>query len=109
MLLPALAAAKSKAQRIQCVSQLKQLGIGISLFATDRNEMFPPAGYGTPSGQLAWDTYINRYIGGKLPTSPSSSECWMSRFRPRLWPVVQFETEALGSATPPGSASGPMR
>ena len=67
MLLPALAAAKSKAQRIQCVSQLKQLGIGISLFATDRNEMFPPAGYGTPSGQLAWDTYINRYIGGKLP------------------------------------------
>ena len=67
MLLPALATAKSKAQRIQCTSQLKQLGIGITLFATDRNEMFPPAGYGTPSGQLAWDTYINRYIGGKLP------------------------------------------
>lgn len=67
MLLPALATAKSKAHRIQCVSQLKQLGIGITLFATDRNDMFPPAGYGTPSGQLAWDTYINRYIGGKLP------------------------------------------
>ena len=67
MLLPALATAKSKAQRIQCVSQLKQLGIGITLFATDRNKMFPPAGYGTPNGQLAWDTYINRYIGGKLP------------------------------------------
>jgi prepilin-type N-terminal cleavage/methylation domain-containing protein/prepilin-type processing-associated H-X9-DG protein len=67
MLLPALATAKSKAQRIQCVSQLKQLGIGIALFATDRSEMFPPAGYGTPSGQIAWDTYINRYIGGKLP------------------------------------------
>lgn len=67
MLLPALATAKNKAQRIQCTSQLKQLGIGITLFATDRNDMFPPAGYGTPSGQLAWDTYINRYIGGKLP------------------------------------------
>ncbi len=67
MLLPALATAKSKAHRIQCVSQLKQLGVGIALFAADRNEMLPPAGYGTPSGQLAWDTYINRYIGGKLP------------------------------------------
>lgn len=66
MLLPALATAKSKAQRIQCVSQLKQLGIGITLFTADRSEMFPPAGYGTPGGQLTWDTYINRYIGGKL-------------------------------------------
>jgi prepilin-type N-terminal cleavage/methylation domain-containing protein/prepilin-type processing-associated H-X9-DG protein len=67
MLLPALSTAKAKAHRIQCVSQLKQLGIGITLFSTDRNEMFPPAGYGTASGQIAWDTYIHRYIGGNLP------------------------------------------
>ena len=67
MLLPALSTAKAKALRIQCVSQLKQLGIGITLFSGDRNEMFPPAGYGTANGQIAWDTYINRQIGGKLP------------------------------------------
>jgi prepilin-type processing-associated H-X9-DG protein len=64
MLLPALAAAKSKAQRIQCASQLKQLATGIALFATDRDDMFPPAAYGTPNAQLAWDTYIYRYVGG---------------------------------------------
>jgi prepilin-type N-terminal cleavage/methylation domain-containing protein/prepilin-type processing-associated H-X9-DG protein len=67
LLLPALATAKAKAHRIQCVSQLKQLGIGITLFATDRNEMFPPAGYGTDRGQIAWDSWIHRYIGGNLP------------------------------------------
>lgn len=67
MLLPALAKAKSKAQRIQCVSQLKQLGTGIHVFTLDRNDMFPPAGYGTPNGQIAWDSYINRYIGGSAP------------------------------------------
>ncbi len=67
MLLPALATAKARAHRIQCASQLKQLGLGITLFTVDRNEMFPAAGYGTPRGQLAWDTYIHRYIGGTLP------------------------------------------
>ena len=67
MLLPALSAAKAKAHRIQCVSQQKQLGIAITLFSLDRNEMFPPAGYGTSKGQIAWDTYIHRYLGGNLP------------------------------------------
>ena len=66
MLLPALATAKLKAQRTQCLSQLKQLGVGINLFSTDRNDMFPAAGYDFSSGggQMAWDTYIHRYIGG---------------------------------------------
>jgi prepilin-type N-terminal cleavage/methylation domain-containing protein/prepilin-type processing-associated H-X9-DG protein len=72
MLLPALATAKLKAQRAQCVSQLKQLGIGVNLFATDHNDMYPPAGFGTGSPtssdvQLSWDDYINRYIGGNIP------------------------------------------
>lgn len=41
MLLPALAKAKAKAQRINCVSQLKQLGIAFRLFATDNQDQFP--------------------------------------------------------------------
>lgn len=69
MLLPALAKAKSKAQRIQCTSQLKQLGLGINLFTMDREEMFPPAAWESGAGQLAWDTYIHRYLGGRTPES----------------------------------------
>jgi len=69
LLLPALAAARAKAWRIQCASQMRQLGIGFSLFSNDRDDMFPPAGYGTPNnrGQLAWDTWIHRYVGGNAP------------------------------------------
>ena len=66
LLLPVLASAKSKAKRIQCTSQLKQLGYGISLFVIDHNDMFPPAGYQANSRQAAWDGYINAYIAGPL-------------------------------------------
>jgi prepilin-type N-terminal cleavage/methylation domain-containing protein/prepilin-type processing-associated H-X9-DG protein len=66
MLLPALGAARNKAWRIQCTSQMRQLGVGFNLFVGEHDDVFPPAGYGTPSnsGQLAWDTWIFPYITG---------------------------------------------
>ena len=47
LLLPALAGAKSRAQRLQCVSQLKQLGLGFTLFAGDHDDQYPPTAYAT--------------------------------------------------------------
>jgi prepilin-type N-terminal cleavage/methylation domain-containing protein len=41
MLLPALAKAKAKAQRIACVNNLKQVGLSFRIFATDNQDMFP--------------------------------------------------------------------
>lgn len=41
MLLPALAKAKAKAQRIKCVNNLKNVGLGFRIFATDNNDRFP--------------------------------------------------------------------
>jgi prepilin-type N-terminal cleavage/methylation domain-containing protein/prepilin-type processing-associated H-X9-DG protein len=66
LLLPALASAKQKALRIKCASNMRQLGLGINLFATDHSEMFPAAGdsHNSNQGQLAWDDYIYKYIGG---------------------------------------------
>ena len=76
LLLPALATAKAKALRIQCNSQMRQLGFGFQMFAADRDDMLPPAGYGltgrnTP--QLAWDSWIHRYIGGNAPDTELQS------------------------------------
>jgi len=67
LLLPALANAKAKSWRIQCASQMRQLGFGFNLFVDDNNDRYPPAGYGTAAGQLAWDSWIHRYIGGVAP------------------------------------------
>jgi len=52
MLLPALAKAKAKAQRINCCNNLKQIGISFRLFATDNGDRFP-MGVSTNEGGVA--------------------------------------------------------
>jgi len=66
LLLPTLSAAKARAWRVQCTAQLKQLGLALEIFATEHEDMYPPAAYSTGpyQYQLTWDDYIHRYIGG---------------------------------------------
>jgi hypothetical protein len=43
MTLPGLARAKQRAQRINCVNNLKQLGLAVRMYAADHNDLLPPA------------------------------------------------------------------
>src|SRR2546426_7936923 len=42
LLLPALAKAKGKARQTKCLSNLKQIGLAISLYKSDYNDVNPP-------------------------------------------------------------------
>jgi len=69
LLLPALAGAKTRAQRLRCTSQMKQLGLAFPMFALDHEDRYPPTAYSTGDYQyqLSWDDYLHRYIGGSAP------------------------------------------
>jgi prepilin-type N-terminal cleavage/methylation domain-containing protein/prepilin-type processing-associated H-X9-DG protein len=66
MLLPALASAKSRAGRMQCGSQMKQIVTGEILFQADHNDMISPGAIkttGCVSPLMGWDSFIRKYIG----------------------------------------------
>jgi prepilin-type N-terminal cleavage/methylation domain-containing protein/prepilin-type processing-associated H-X9-DG protein len=54
MLLPALAKAKDKAKRINCVSNLKQVALFMQTYTDDNEDKFPEA-LSTSPGASAWD------------------------------------------------------
>jgi prepilin-type N-terminal cleavage/methylation domain-containing protein/prepilin-type processing-associated H-X9-DG protein len=85
MLLPALAKAKLKAQRISCANNLKQVGLGLRLWADDHNSKYPwlvdqNQGGGQPNGtdnatanvQLA--VASNELASPKILVCPSDSQ-----------------------------------
>ena len=51
LLLPALARAKDKAKRIQCLSNVKQFALAIHIYATDYKDKLPQM----TQGNWAWD------------------------------------------------------
>ena len=50
LLLPALAAAKERAKTAQCLSNERQIGYGMGMFADDNSGLYPESG-----GEIQWD------------------------------------------------------
>jgi len=65
MLLPALAKAKAKAQRIKCVNNLKNIGLSFRIFATDNNDRYPTS-VSTNEGGVA------EYFASTAATAPAT-------------------------------------
>jgi prepilin-type N-terminal cleavage/methylation domain-containing protein len=61
MLLPALASAKEKAQRTQCLNNLKEIYLASTLYASDNNDYFPASkihNFNDISGGIFYSRYI---------------------------------------------------
>ena len=80
MLLPALAKAKQKAQQMQCLSNLKQIGLASNLYLGDNRDTFPPrsstmyywlgrAGTGGYASLDATMRPLNQHLGRFGPTN----------------------------------------
>src|ERR1041384_1489193 len=66
MLLPALAKPKTKAIKIKCTSNLKQLGIASMMYAHDSNDWFPLLQDPVSKSVGAWPWDIPAYVANLL-------------------------------------------
>ena len=64
MLLPALSKARAAAQAIKCVSNVKQMGLGIAMYVNDNEQWMPMA----TMGGINWVQQVSEYVAG--PTQP---------------------------------------
>ncbi len=74
MLLPALAAAKRKAQKINCTNNLKQVGLSYRIWEGDNNDKYPQAVSYTAGGA---SEYVAHGNGTVTPTAPSAYDAGM--------------------------------
>jgi len=63
MLLPVLAKAKEKARQISCISNLKQMGIALTMYVDDNNGFWPIASYTDANGNsINWTKEVTSYL-----------------------------------------------
>lgn len=72
MLLPALNQAREKARRANCLSNLKQIGLGIAMYADNYNGRTPHSG-GSPTSSSCFNLLSNEVTTAKLFACPSDS------------------------------------
>ena len=69
MLLPALAAAKRKAQKINCTNNLKQVGLSFRLWEGDNNDRYPMAVSSAAGGSME---YVSHYASATSMTAANT-------------------------------------
>jgi prepilin-type N-terminal cleavage/methylation domain-containing protein len=81
LLLPSLARAKEKAKQIQCLGQLRQVGMAMRMFANEHRDKFPshvdPKDGGALTRPNAWEHFLslsNELVMPQLLICPSDRE-----------------------------------
>lgn len=97
MLLPALAAAKSRAQRAIDINNNHQILIAMNMYVTDHSDVLPDSGWATPAGNgTCWAYGFATYFGGPMPSTGTAPANYTADLPGQLadqklgqlWPVL---------------------
>ena len=94
LMLPALAKAKGRAQTINCVSNLKQIGLAARIWANEHNDMYPPD-FLSMSNEL----YSPKILVCPSDTTKTKAADW-SQFSPSQNLSYEFLTPNAKEANP---------
>ncbi|MDB6026696.1 MAG: hypothetical protein JWM68_2919 [Verrucomicrobiales bacterium] len=91
LLLPAVSRANGKAKRTTCLNNLKQVNLGLRMYADDNGDTLP----NTNAVMSAYKGLVKTYVGLEAPSSPND----------RLFtcPADQFTVDALNNTVTSGS------
>lgn len=84
MLLPVVAKAKTKAQGIQCLSNLRQLSFSWLMYADDNNDKIPPNNL---NAAAAWQTWVRGWLDNEIPVPDNTNIIYL--MESHLWPYHQ--------------------
>ena len=130
LLLPALARSKERALRINCTSNLRQIGIGVNLYSGDFRDLLPPSHW--PRNANPWRTYeVFRVNAGtsqilspedsggpwnlgllwttKLIVDPQVFYCPSGKNQSETWTYAYYTRAGAWPSTPAGSGDDNVR
>ncbi len=102
LLLPAIQSAKEKARQAQCLSNMRQLGNAMIMYATDNNDHLPACGSAGMRGRYDW-TY-----GGNVVSVPQTNPDALERVRVEGGTLWQYVT-GMERAGPYGTTTSKPR
>lgn len=90
LLLPTLQGARQSAYRLQCASNMRQIGLAMHAYANEHGDVLPYASFKVGLSGLhkdfwcmTWDDLINKHLGGSL-TEPEKEAAFAYRSNPVL-------------------------